>query len=152
MREKLHIVIIVILVLIIVLSILAQARRFRFRSTTESFDNNSCKIVSQLNCAPGKWQCIDDIPARVVKDGTIEFLNQTAWDQSQPNMAENCRSFIATMNMPNLPAFGSNIYENLVSTCTQECSDQSSSCYHALVNMPVLNNCQPSITSTVAAS
>lgn len=147
MREKLRIVLIVTLVLVIAFSILAQARR---SSTKESFNDNSCKIVSQLNCAPGKWQCIDDIPARVDKDGTIEFLNQTAWNQSQPNMAENCRSFIATMNMPNLPAFGSNIYENQVSTCTQECSDQSSSCYHALVNMPVLNNCQPSITSTVA--
>ena len=142
-------IVIVLLVLILVFSILTQARYY-----LESFDLPSCAIPSQLVCGVNhNWQCIDNIPARVKADGTIEFLDSSTWNPAQANVATNCSAFTSTMNMIGVGDANSAkmnaIYDSHVTKCGQECGDQSSSCYHAYVNMPALNGCDPVVTGTI---
>lgn len=151
---KVALTVIAMLAMIVVMSSIVQGLEQRLG--IESFDGNTdatCKIVPQLNCSR-KWQCIDGVPMRVKEDGSIEFLNASAWDQRRPNMEANCAALVSTLNMTNLGVKTSTdmnaMYGSHTSMCTQECGDTVSSCYHAMVSMPSLNNCQPSVSPTLS--
>ena len=140
------------LAIVCVLIIIAVLFRHYQRCTqmqVDRFDMSDCKVVDKLNCSR-KWQCIDGVPMRTATDGTIQYLNGQVWNVSQPNMYANCDAFIATMNNDKL-AVDNKVYDNKVTACPAQCtSDTTSSCYHALMSLPKLNNCVPPTSATIS--